>query len=498
MTAHKQRALDFFMNYLVPFDKRHKGEPLDYDAILERQKKPSQVQDCEKAGFFCSIHNAVTSMPKKEAYGKPSDPRNITIFPPSKKIPYAAYLYAVMDYFKTLDCYAFGRTPKEIAMRVAAICSVSKMVVCQDIHRMDGHVNEFCRDIELMFCRYFFPLKYHDDIEMLHAQHFGNKVITSHGTKYDQEFDRGSGEMGTSVFNTLITLFIMFLSYVNDGHDFPMAMKKVMELCTAGGDDGVAGDVTPQSVVKAGRDVGFIVKAPYFNRGETGVNFLSRVFGDLVWQGDPNSMCSLRRQMEKFHLSADVPISAAQKLFEKSCSFLLTDRHTPIIGQLCLKVVELCSGFVNTKTIKRFYDDFPEEDQYPNVFDDWMYDVADQELECDVFDYELWDEQLDAAKKVDDLLNMAPCHLEGREWKTDGFQIEPGRIIISTYSVYGKPKPAIKAKAENVARAITLAKVRFGTVEPNDYKRDGEQTINKLTFRAPVGLGQKQESDSNN
>ncbi len=456
MTNHKLQCLEFFMNHLVPLDKRHKAVAYDFLEVQSRQVKPGQLRDLQTSGYYSNYSGIIKTFMKAEVYGKPTDPRNISTFDSNMKIPYAAYIYPVMDMLKNYPFYAFGNSPREVAARVSEICANSKMVVCQDVTRMDGYVNEFCRQIEAMLLTHMYPVEQHAEILELHAASYNNAAVTSFGTWYDQEFSRGSGEMGTSAFNTILTLFMMFLAYVYDGYTMDEAWIRLKLYCVAGGDDGVAGDVSVNSVIRSGRDVGFIVKAPFYERGETGVNFLARIYGPEVWHGDPNSMCSLRRQLEKFHMTQDLPISPEQKLYEKAFSFWLTDENTPVIGVYVNKVLELANNFKHTGSIVRFWDQYPKDEQYINIYEDWMDQVMVMELETESFDVAGFYREVESAKALSDLLNIHTHYMEGREFTYPGFSPEPGRLIATTYSVYGKSKP-------DLPKARKAKKVKFGS-----------------------------------
>jgi hypothetical protein len=425
MTPTKQLAMAEFVKRLVPNPRV--GTPYDFDEIAARQTKPGQKKDLLEAGFWCHVVRFVKTFMKREAYGKATDPRNITTFNPKMKIDYAGYMYSLMDHMKPFKFYAFGKPPKEVAERVASICSESKVVDCPDISRMDGYVNEMCRQLErAVGVRYFAP-EYVDDFLRVHALAYGNKGITTHGMKYEQEFSRGSGEMGTSVWNTIINLFICYLaSYLKTGN-FDQSWEYLETKVLAGGDDGIIGDMTDKTLVRAARDVGFILKCPRFKRGDMGVNFLARVYGPDVWNGDPVSMCSLRRQMEKFHLVTNCNIPPVQKLFEKSLSFSYTDANTPVIGFLVTRVLDLARGFTTTNTITRYGDDWDQDKQYPNCYSDWMEVVAAEELPL-TYQGAL----LDWIKNVDTLeeLLSAPVFFEeGREFTNETCKVDVGMVI---------------------------------------------------------------------
>jgi hypothetical protein len=428
MTPTKQRTVAEFVSRLLT--SPHTGVPYDYDSVAERQTKPGQKRDLEAAGFLANVSKILKTFMKREGYGKPTDPRNISTFNPKDKLDYAHFIYPLMDELKKMSCYAFGRSPKDIADKVASISALSNKVCCPDISRMDGFVNALSRALELAVGRRFFAPEYKEKFSECHARTYGNVGITTHGERYEQGESRGSGEMGTSLWNTIINLFILFNAKYTECRDYDASWTWLMEKVLAGGDDSIAGDIEDRFLILSARDCGFILKCPTYMRGDSGVNFLARIYGPDVWNGDPNSVCSLRRQLEKFHLTVHATITPQQKLFEKSVSFHLTDANTPVIGPLVNKVLSLTPGYQTTGTVTRFGDDWSADLQYPNAKADWMNEVAKEELP--LLQLESLVQWIDEVKTLDELLN-APCFFEeGREFTFDEWDPEPGIIVKRT------------------------------------------------------------------
>jgi len=460
MTPTKQEALTEFVRRLVPIP--HLGVPMDYTAVSEKQLKPGQKKDLAEAGFWMHAVHYVKTFMKREAYGKPTDPRNITTFNPKSKIDYACFMYPLMDALKEHSFYAFGKSPLEVARRVADIANRSTKICCPDISRMDGFVNLLCRLIERAVGNRFFSLEFLDAFAAAHDLAFNNTGVTTHGMRYGQEFSRGSGEMGTSVWNTVVNLFICFYAKYLECGNFDKAWQYLLDKVLAGGDDGLLGDIDDRLLIRAARDTGFILKCPIYAHGEAGVNFLARIYGPDVWNGDPTSMCSLKRQLEKFHLTTKVDIPPAQKLYEKSLSFSFTDSNTPVIGPLVKRVLSLATNYVSTKTITRFGDDWDAAVQYPNDYGSWMDEVAREELPLvQLPEMTLW---IETVSSLEDILN-APCFYEqGREFTYDEWDPYPGILILKTLDVLKvKPPVIVKPKTSKAIR-FDLSKVSFGDI----------------------------------
>lgn len=466
MTPTKQRALNEFVMRLVP--KPGQLQPFDPIEIASRQTKPGQKRDLVDAGFLFGSLGFVKTFMKKEGYGKPTDPRNITTFAPNEKVDYAAFMYPIMDFLKEQPWYAFGRKPREVAHRVGEICTHAERVSCPDISRMDGYVNVLCRALERAVALRLFDPSHHGAFTKAHEAAFGNVGITSHGTRYDQEFDRGSGEMGTSAWNTVENAFVIFYSKYLECRDFDTAWKFLEEKSLAGGDDSIVADIPPAFLIRGARDVGFILKCPTYIRGDVGVNFLARVYGPDVWEGCPDSMCSIKRQMEKLHLTPSIPLAPSQKLFEKATSFALTDANTPIIGEFCAAVLAVTPGYVRSGKLDRFGDDISLEDQYPNNPMDWMMDVAKEELSLlRVDDLIAW---FKSGPTLDELLKSPTFYETGREFTYDEWDPEPGLLIARTLETLEVriPKPEVSARSKKYkpdsaqSKVVDLTKLVFG------------------------------------
>jgi len=473
MTTLKSEALQHFVEFLVP--NAHVGVPYDFESIAEKQQKPGQRRDLEEAGLIGYVKSFVKTFMKREAYGKPTDPRNISTFPAKTRLTYAAYMYPIMDFLKPLPFYAFGQTPRAVATRVAEICMGAKrLVACPDISRMDGHVNSFCRQLERAVGLRFFAPEFAEGFLASHSASFDNTGITTHGTRYDQDASRGSGEMGTSAWNTIINLYVLYYAFIlqrKSGASYPgssiykLAWEDLVQHVLAGGDDGLVADLDDTFIIRAGRDTGFFLTVPVYRRGEIGVNFLARVYGPNVWEGCPDSMCSLRRQMEKFHLTPAVPLSAADKLHEKAVSFNLTDANTPLLGKLCSKIL---SCFDSKKEVSgllaRWGDNVSREEQYPNDAGDWMNSVAESELPLTLLrDFDEW---LSQDLTIDELLECPPFYQTGREFTYDEYDPDHGLLIKKSVEVLGGP-PALKrqracAPSEPSPRPAVVPDISFG------------------------------------
>jgi hypothetical protein len=151
-------------------------------------------------------------------------------------------------------------------------------------------------------------------------------------------------------------------------------------------------------------------------------------------------MCSLRRQLEKFHLTSKIDLAPQQKLYEKAVSFSLTDANTPVIGHLCAAILRHTQGYTPTGQLQRWGDNHDISVQYPNAFSSWMLEVACLELpNTDVFRFIAW---LEEFPPLDQLLNCPTFYEEGREFEHDKeWNVEPGLLYKTTAAPANIPAP---------------------------------------------------------
>jgi hypothetical protein len=182
-----------------------------------------------------------------------------------------------------------------------------------------------------------------------------------------------------------------------------------------GGDDGGTPDVDPDKLALAAAAVGQKLTLNVFNRGQKGISFLARYYGPGVWYGDANSMCDLARQLSKFHTAVNMPahITPLIKLLEKVDAFLLTDANTPVIGEFCKRVRQLCH--VNVSIEEQYHDlltpwaaNTALGEQYPNIVEPWGAEYALEALAPYHFDWEAFRSQLREAKTVAALMALRP------------------------------------------------------------------------------------------
>lgn len=174
-------------------------------------------------------------------------------------------------------------------------------------------------------------------------------------------------------------------------------------------------------------------------RGETGIDFLARVYGPNVWFGDTSSCCDLPRQLSKLHVTVKLGnnVTPVDKLVEKARSYILTDQNTPIIGPFCARVLELLPANHVTSVvplresdslaIRSWFARYPAEVQYPNKDDGWMSEYLQRAMpELDTFRFHAW---LDSCTCIEDLLTP-PLLQDPRPMPTVKQPVVVGDVVV--------------------------------------------------------------------
>jgi hypothetical protein len=388
--------------------------PSPFEVIFDKQKSPAQRLSLEKAVVNGPTRSRVLKcFLKAEAYSNVKDPRNISTYNDADKLDMATYATALSEHLKRFNWYAPGMTPKQIAYRVVEICSSAAFVNISDYHRMDGTITYCIRKVERAIMMRAFP-SHRTHLNELLKTNVDNTGFLPHGTTFDQGPSHGSGCSATSVFQTLRAAFTAYLAFRKtqkpDGtyHNPQQAFAALGLHC---GDDGIDADLPSQTHEAAAKSVGLSLEVMLVPRYERGVNFLSRYYSPEVWTGCLDSMCDIKRQLSKFHVTVRLPAGYPNilKLVEKSLSFVSTDPNTPVLGELCRHVL------ANTETrpnksmgIGQWWSKFELSVQYPNGnVNGWMDTEFDIQLpEFDRSTFETW---LASAKQEKELLQPPIC-----------------------------------------------------------------------------------------
>jgi len=388
-------------------------EPVCYEVIENKQSTVPQKQSLRRAcvtGYF--RQRILKCFIKAEAYQDVKDPRNISTYNDADKLDMSGFTLALSEHLKQFPWYGPGMTPLEIANRVVDICLDAQFVNVSDYHRMDGTVSETLRMVDRMVCMKAFT-NHRTVLNELLKRNYDNFGVLPYGTKFDQGPSHGSGCPGTSVFQTLRAAFTAYLGFRRQLTTKNPASKPEHAFKCLGihlGDDGLDADLSIKAHSWAANRVGLVLEAAVVERGCRGVTFLARYYSPDVWNGLPDSMCDVKRQLSKFHTTVRLPhtVTAEQKLAEKARSYVLTDGNTPVIGEFCRRAVDLCPLPKHVVGVGHWWSKFNATVQFPNQnVGDWMDHEFDHLLP--EFDRELFVRWLSTCQTPTELLRPPLC-----------------------------------------------------------------------------------------
>ncbi len=391
----RERMMEF-INHMKRFGAE-RLMPVPISEVYERQTRRSQINILNRADHE-EPTDKVKSFMKREAYTRVNDPRNISTIDGQRKRDYSCFMYAFADAIKHFHWYAFGRTPKQIAERVAFVCEKAKYHIDNmDFARMDGRVSKVARELERMTMFNCFGVEYHAEIDKLMRSQTSLKARTKHGYCYHTGDSRLSGSPETSVFNTELTAFINYYTLRSMKDEFGQYLTPEVawdSLGIYGGDDGLTADLHRATACRRAKETGQVLTCDRVKRGDLGVSFLSRLYGPLVWYGDADSCVDLRRCLAKFHVTTILPanVTKEQKLFDKAFALGLTDPNTPIVGKLAFTVWKLFDGYTFHNSTNIWNVELDSKNQYPNTdTDGWMSAIVERDLpEFNLAAFENW------------------------------------------------------------------------------------------------------------
>jgi hypothetical protein len=316
--------------FIIEFLDGRTIKPYTTDEVYDRFQRTVQKRHFEDYMNDPSIELAKFELfLKQEAYGKPAPPRGIIKCSDAFLVEYSKYTYPMADYLKKNTMwYAFGLTPREIAERVAALCSRADSIVNSDFSKFDGHVSKIIRALEHRLLVKAFNAT-NKEIRELHGLQMNSKVRTSFFHRYTSPYARISGSPDTSVFNSIVNAFVAFATFRKMGLSPSDAYKS---LGIYGGDDGMTPNIDAKTYISTSSTFNFDLKAETIQRGSYGVNFLARYYSKDVWLGCPDNICDFLRVMSKFHQRPKSNLITANESFlAKAFSLYLSDSETPFI-----------------------------------------------------------------------------------------------------------------------------------------------------------------------
>jgi len=439
-------------------------KPVEISDVFERQSTPQQRRILAVADMTTTQDRKVDSFMKREAYQNVTDPRNISTINGVDKRDYSTFMYALAEYIKKFDWYAFGKSPLELARRVAEVCELSENGAGNtDFSRMDGRVGEVPRTLERQICMRLFHSDYHPELLELLRSQTGLRGRTRFGVTYESGDSRLSGSPETSAFNTLLSAFTAYLTFrrTKTNGRFFTPREAWVRLGVYGGDDGLTADFDAGIYTTSATMVGQVLTCEVIPRGRTGIKFLARLYGPEVWFGNCNSMCDLPRTMSKFHTTVTLPATVrdVDKLIDKTYALSLTDANTPLVGPYAKQVLKhKPKKFVFKNHGRKWQAEIDPDVQYPNVYGDWMMDVAKAALP--EFSFGQFNDWINGDRTLDELMHCPQFTppVEAKPAK-GGITIVNGDVVAEEAIDDMDTSPPVKeAKAPPAARKRSRAR----------------------------------------
>jgi len=391
--------------------------PVDEFEVSLRQGRPAQQRILAQAADQGPLGLVATVLAflKKEvgAYG---DPRIISPVEAQLKMDFSQFTYALSDIVEKFAWCGLGKTPRELAERMASICTSAKNGVdITDFSRYDGRQDDYCRDFEAFLIEVLSHPAYLERILDAHRRSFDRKANLScddgDSIRYRTAFSRLSGEPGTSIFNTILNAFIAYRTLRSLGFDADEAWEALGIYL---GDDGATADIPPDAYKRSALVYSQKLDAVFVPRGELGVEFLSRAYSPEVWDGDANSMCKPSRQLAKLHVctAALSGESHQVKLAEKCRGLIASDANTPVLGSFAACVLSHYCSLPQKPALglRGFFYTHELDVRYPNSFGEWMYDVFERDIPG--FDHQLFEDWIYECRDDPELLFHAPLFAE--------------------------------------------------------------------------------------
>jgi len=480
MTPHVAKLIREFVERFIPNRSMHELDPVDDDYVLDAQNKPTQRRILADSECMLPERRAKT-FNKKEAYGNVKDPRIITTINGVDKREYSKFIYAFAALFKRQPWYAFGKGPPMVAQRVAHILSGSMMATNTDFSRFDGHGSNLMREVERAALLRAFRPQYHASIIELHRSQYNLAAVGAFGTKYEQGFARASGSPETSLFNSLVNAFVAFCALrgtMRNG-SFMDADTAYLALGIYGGDDGITADVDVTAYKRAASMVGQDITVEPVTRGMPGIKFLARVYSPDVWFGDLNTCCDLPRTLSKFHTTVAMRsnVTPVMKLLEKTRCLLLSDRHTPIVGEFCAAVENAYGGEIPYESAAAEASSWLSHSpsQYPNEYADWMEAYAIQSMpEFNLRQFRAW---VARARDLDTL--MKPPMFMPPPLATSKID-----VVVDGEVVSGPKAPVVSARlAKHNDRARKFQELKEAKIKAGTWQERPKETPSQMEAR---------------
>jgi len=316
---HYLNYLDEFATNLFPY----KLHPVEIDEFLQalpgnKYKAYAQIFSDQPP----NIKKRMQSFQKVECYNKTAAPRNISAVDPVHVAKYSLFMRAITNAIKHRHFYAFSDEPKNVALKLHNLMMQEGVCVESDFSKFDGSQGLFCKLFETTILKRCFSGADRLRVIKLHRKIVLTEFRTMYKIKYNSNGSRLSGSADTSIMNTLLNLYLNYLTYRLLGYSIDESIRR---LGLYGGDDGVsvygdAGKKFEEVCTNIGIGVKMIVR-----RDKINVSFLGRIYPCPA--ESPQSYADPSRVFSKlgFSDSNDAKHNPDLALWRKLISLYITD-----------------------------------------------------------------------------------------------------------------------------------------------------------------------------
>jgi hypothetical protein len=306
--------------------------PFNMDQVSDAMDKPSQKQGRDLTEVMWDLFTTVKvkAFQKFEALAKISDPRNISTVPPEHMVLFGRFTLALSKYLTAnASWYVFGGGCGETARRVHAICCRYLRISATDYSRFDGTLSAWLMAFRQRFFVRAFGEGYAQQIRQSIAAKVCAEAKTRNGIFYNAGFGQLSGDVDTSVGNTVVNAFTAYCRYRLAGYS-PAEAYAMLGLF--GGDDGFTPCPEDDGCYEqVATDLGLRLKHAVTPVAE-GVEFLGRFYPTP--QLNAGSAYPWDRMVTRMHIvAAPAGISLEQAMVNRAEGFAVTDPETPLIAE---------------------------------------------------------------------------------------------------------------------------------------------------------------------
>jgi hypothetical protein len=346
----------YIKDFFEDVAKTGKLTPVEPSVVAERigGAKGARLQI---AADIPSMERMPTSFLKREAHADPKDMRLISTMTDDVMVAWSCFILPIMDAYKQFPWYGPGKTPVQIAERIAMVAETrsNKGTLMGDFSRLDARQNQLLRALLQGALRQAYSgpdLK--RALELLDRHYDHVRLLLSAKTeapvRYNAKKSLLSGAKHTSVGGTMVDGYIFYVAKRREllRVNKPLAEQRRLAAewmrlwAIFFGDDDVVSHIDKEDVDNVCKRYNQVIKfkvcPPTGN-----IDFLSRYYQPHAGLSQaPHSMTAIRRAFTKIHLVGTVKhADPLNHLHEKMLGIGVNDAATPVLGDLWVAYVLL-------------------------------------------------------------------------------------------------------------------------------------------------------------